>query len=301
MDLKSVSSNITVYKLTLQKANTNVINWILNSYRSFNVAWLMNYVDAMCVCLHAGTCNQSLPGLDKTVFEDRGKISLGFQWHPVYNGKNKEQRVKARLDQTYAIHVICKKKDKCLARALMNSLLDSRGFARTVSLEFHLAPCFQNDNGPAECLKLLESLANHTHIQKKIILATIPDLVSLDIQAPPLVEQVVTAADDSATAIVEKRNPMAQQLLMQLEKKDMPGVKVFTDVSLNFNKTDYIATSQKRGRMKVILWWQTQPHFCTNVLEMLVFLSSWTTSVNRSRLKGGMRQRTIQLLPGKRN
>jgi hypothetical protein len=290
-----------VYKLTLQKANTNVINWILNSYRSFNVAWLMNYVDAMCVCLHAGTCNQSLPGLDKTVFEDRGKISLGFQWHPVYNGKNKEQRVKARLDQTYAIHVICKKKDKSLARALMNSLLDSRGFARTVSLEFHLAPCFQNDNGPAECLKLLESLANHTHIQKKIILATIPDLVSLDIQAPPLVEQVVTAADDSATAIVEKRNPMAQQLLMQLEKKDMPGVKVFTDVSLNFNKTDYIATSQKRGRMKVILWWQTQPHFCTNVLEMLVFLSSWTTSVNRSRLKGGMRQRTIQLLPGKRN
>jgi hypothetical protein len=29
---------------------------------------------------------------------------------------------------------------------------------------------------------------------------------------------------------------------MRLEKKGMPGVKVFTDVSLNFNKTDYIAT-----------------------------------------------------------
>jgi hypothetical protein len=52
----------------------------------------------------------------------------------------------------------------------------------------------------------------------------------------------VTAADDLATAIVEKRNPMARQLLMRLEKKDMPGVKVFTDVSLNFNKMDYIAT-----------------------------------------------------------
>jgi hypothetical protein len=48
-------------------------------------------------------------------------------------------------------------------------------------LEFRLAPCFQNDNGPAERLKLLESLANHRHVQKKIISAIIPDLVSLDI------------------------------------------------------------------------------------------------------------------------
>jgi hypothetical protein len=52
----------------------------------------------------------------------------------------------------------------------------------------------------------------------------------------------VTAADDSATAVAEQRNPSARQLLMRLEKKGMPGVKVFTDVSLNFNKTDYIAT-----------------------------------------------------------
>jgi hypothetical protein len=181
MDLKSVSSNVAVYKSTLLKANTNVINWILNSHRSFDVTWLTNYVDAVCVCLPAGTCNQSLPGLDKTVFKDRDKISLGFQWRPVYDSKNKEQWVKAGLDQTYAIHVICKKKDKSLARALMNCLLDSRGFACTVSLEFCLAPCFQNDNGPAEHLKLLESLANHTHVQKKINSATIPDLVSLDI------------------------------------------------------------------------------------------------------------------------
>jgi hypothetical protein len=213
-DLESVSSNVVVYKSTLQKANTNVINWILNSHRSFNVTWLMNYVNAMCVCLHAGTCNQSLPGLDKTVFKDRDKISLGFEWRPVYDGKNKKQQVEAGLDQTYAIHVICEKKDKSLARALMNSLLDSRGFACMVSLEFHLAPCFQNDNRPAEHLKLLESLANHTHVQKKIISDTIPDLVSLDIRAPPLVEQVVTVADNLATAIVEKRNPTAWQLLM---------------------------------------------------------------------------------------
>jgi hypothetical protein len=122
-----------------------------------------------------------LLGLDKTVFEGRDQICFGFQWRLVYDGKNKEQQIKAGLEQTYAIHVISEKKDKSLARALLNSLLDSNSFARAVSLEFRLAPCFQNDNGPAERLKLLESLANHRHIQKKIISAIIPDLVSLDI------------------------------------------------------------------------------------------------------------------------
>jgi hypothetical protein len=119
--------------------------------------------------------------LDKSVFEDRERICLGFQWRPVYDGKNKEQRIEVGLEQTYAIHVISEKKDKSLARALLNSLLNRNGFARAVSLEFWLAPCFQNDNGPAERLKLLESLANHRHVQMKIISAIIPDLVSLDI------------------------------------------------------------------------------------------------------------------------
>jgi hypothetical protein len=40
---------------------------------------------------------------------------------------------------------------------------------------------------------------------------------------------------------------------MQLEKKDMPGVKVFTDVSLNFNKMDYIATLPEA--------WKDEGHF----------------------------------------
>jgi hypothetical protein len=204
VDLKSMSSNATVFKSTLQKANTNIINWILNYHRSFDVAWLTSYVESVCIRLHAGTCNQSLPGLDKTVFEGRDQICLGFQWCPVYDGKNKEQWIEVGLEQTYAIHVISEKKDKSLAQALLNSLLNSNGFAHAVSLEFQLAPCFQNDNGPAERLKLLESLANHRHIQKKIISAIIPDLVSLDIQAPPSEAQVVTAADDSATAVAEQ-------------------------------------------------------------------------------------------------
>jgi hypothetical protein len=103
VDLKYVSSNATVFKSTLQKANTNVINWILNSHRSFDVAWLTSYVESVCIQLHAGTCNQSLPGLDKTVFEGRDRICLGFQ------------RIEAGLEQTYAIHVISEKKDKSLA------------------------------------------------------------------------------------------------------------------------------------------------------------------------------------------
>jgi hypothetical protein len=65
--------------------------------------------------------------------------------------------------------------------------------------------------------------------------------------------QVVTAADDSATAVAEQRNPLARQLLMRLEKKGMPGVKVFTDVSLNFNKMDYITTLPEA--------WKDEGHF----------------------------------------
>lgn len=243
VDLKSVSSNVAVYPSILQKPNTNVINWILNSHRSFDISWLTSWVDTVCVHLHAGTCKQTLPGLDKSVFKGRDKLCLGFQWKPVYDGKNKAERAEAGLEQVYAIHVICEKKDKSLARALSYSLFESGGFARSVSLEFRMAPCFQNDNGPAERLKLLESLANHKHVQNKIISTVIPDLLSLDVRAPPTAEQVATDADDTATAVAEKRNPTARMLLMRLEKKDMPGVKLFTDVSLNFSKSDYIASA----------------------------------------------------------
>ncbi len=243
VDLKSVSSNVAVYESTLQKPNTNIINWILNSHRSFDISWLTNWADTVCAHLHAGTCKQTLPGLDKTVFEGRDKICLGFQWRPVYDGKNKEQRAEAGLEQVFAIHVICEKKDKSLARALSHSLFESGGFARLVSLEFRMAPCFQNDNGPAERLKLLESLANHKHVQKKIISTVIPDLMSLDVRAPATAEQVATEADDTATAVAEKSNPTARMLLMRLEKRGMPGVNLFTDVSLNFSKSDYIASA----------------------------------------------------------
>jgi hypothetical protein len=110
MDLRLVSPNVSIYTSTLQKSNTNVINWILNSHRSFNTDWLTNWVDSICVHLHVGTCKQTLPGLDKTVFQGQDKLCLGFQWKPVYDGKNKEQHMEAGLEQCFAIHVICEKK-----------------------------------------------------------------------------------------------------------------------------------------------------------------------------------------------
>jgi hypothetical protein len=89
---------------------------------------------------------------------------------------------------------------------------------------------------------------------------------------------------------------------MQLEKKDMPGVKVFTDVNLNFNKMDYIATLPEAWKDKGCFVVANAAAFLYRRFgHVWVFLSSRTMSINRSRLKGGMRQRTVQLPPVKRN
>jgi hypothetical protein len=74
--------------LTLQKANTHVINWILNLHWSFNIEWFTQWVDSICVCLHTGTCKSTLP-VRLSMGQD--KICLRFHWKPVYDGKNKEQ------------------------------------------------------------------------------------------------------------------------------------------------------------------------------------------------------------------
>jgi hypothetical protein len=39
--------------------------------------------------------------------------------------------------------------------------------------------------------------------------------------------------EDSGTAVTEKQNPMACHLLMRIKKKDMPKVKLFTEVGSN--------------------------------------------------------------------
>jgi hypothetical protein len=242
-DLKCVASNVTVYKAILQKPEATVLSWLVNSHRTFDTTWLSNWTKNICIQLHAGTCKHTLPDLDKATFMERDPIELGFQWRPIYVGKNKKQREEAGMEQTYAVHVLCEKKDKTLATALMRSLLASPAFSRVVSLEFRMAPTFQNDNGPAERLKLLETVRKHKHVQDKITSVTIPELDSLDVRAPPTTEQKSTVeADDSATTVAEKNNPTARNLITRLEKKGMKGVKLFTDVGTNWNGTEHVAT-----------------------------------------------------------
>jgi hypothetical protein len=104
-----------------------------------------------------------------------------------------------------------------------------------------LGATYQNDNGPAKCTKLQESIEKHKKIQDKIKTALIPDLQSLDIWAPQQ-KSMDDEIKDSATAAAEKQNPMASHLLMRIEKKNMPKVKLFMDVGSNWNNTEYIAS-----------------------------------------------------------
>jgi hypothetical protein len=54
--------------------------------------------------------------------------------------------------------------------------------------------------------------------------------------------------DDSATAVEDKKNPTACQLLMKIPKKDMPDILLFVDVGLNWQKLEFLATYLKRWK-----------------------------------------------------
>ncbi len=73
-------------------------------------------------------------------------------------------------------------------------------------IEYHLAPTFSNDSGPAECAKFLETLETHKYVQDKLASSVILDLKSLDLRAKQSTKQLAILADDSATAIAEKKN-----------------------------------------------------------------------------------------------
>ena len=244
LDLKSVSSDVAVWKSTLQKADVVTLGWWKNSHRNFHLTWVTNWANSIAVQLSAGTCKNTLPGLDKEVFKDRDPIQLGFQWKAVLDGYNKDSRVKAGRKQSYAVHVLAEKKDKSLANVLINALIISPSLFRSSALEFRMAPLYQRENGPAEKLKFLESLNEHVYLQEHLISAVIPDLLSLDIRAPPPEEQMLTEddPDDSATAIAEKRNPTARTCIMSICKKGMPGVPLFADVGSSFYGEDHVVT-----------------------------------------------------------
>jgi hypothetical protein len=117
------------------------------------------------------------------MFLDRDVLQVGFQWHTIYNGCTKSEWDKAKINTLYAIHIITEKKDLQLTHSLMTSLLASPSFGRQTSMEYHLAPTFSNENGPAECAKFLVTLETHKYMQDKLALSVIPDLKSLDLRA----------------------------------------------------------------------------------------------------------------------
>jgi hypothetical protein len=74
-----------------------------------------------CITLKAGTCNNSLPELDKSMFLDRDVLQVGFQWRTIYDGRTKSDWDKAKIDTLYAVHIIAEKKDSQLTRSLVFS------------------------------------------------------------------------------------------------------------------------------------------------------------------------------------
>jgi hypothetical protein len=159
-------------------------------------------------------CQYSLPELNKEVFINRDVMVIAFIWHTVYDGYTKEQCAKHvnLVPQVYAAHLVVQKEDKSLARAFVVSVLTSPLLKWIMSLEFHMVPTYQNDNGPATCTKLQESIAKHKEIQDKIEMAPIPDLQCLDFRALQQ-KSMEDEMEDSATAVAEKKN---QQLASSL-------------------------------------------------------------------------------------
>jgi hypothetical protein len=163
-----------------------------------------------------------------------------------------------------------------------------------------LGATYQNDNGPAKCTKLQESIEKHKKIQDKIKTALIPDLQSLDIWAPQQ-KSMDDEIKDSATAAAEKQNPMASHLLMRIEKLNMPKVKLFMDVGSNWNNTEYIASFPAA--------WNDEACFvATNVVAILFHKHGDVgLSFSQSRfgvwfgLKGGTTTRTVLFQWGRNN
>jgi hypothetical protein len=109
-DLRSISSNVAVWKSTLQKADVVTLGWWKNTHRNFHLPWITNWANNIAVQLSAGTCKNTLPGLDKDIFKGRDPIELGFQWKAVQDGYNKDSQVKAGRKQYYAVHVLAEKR-----------------------------------------------------------------------------------------------------------------------------------------------------------------------------------------------
>jgi hypothetical protein len=236
-DLKGVSNKVLVFKSVLQCSNTQVVAWISTSHCNLDQDWLSLWVAQNCVTLKAGTCNHTLPDLDKTMFLERERevLEIGFQWRKIYNGSSRSEKEKAKEKPLYMVHVISTKQDCQLACSLLQSLFVCPSFLQQTLMEYCLAPTFSSDNSPApEQAKFLESLKTHKYVQDKLKSWVIPDLKSLDLRAKLSTKPSTISVDDLATAVAKKKNPTACQLLMKLSKKGMPGILLFINVGSNW-------------------------------------------------------------------
>jgi hypothetical protein len=299
-DLKGISSKVSVFKSVLQCANTQLINWISTSHKNLDLTWLTAWVAQKCVTLKAGTCRNTI-NIDKNMFLDHDVLQVSFQWHLIYDGHTKMDREKAGVEPLYAVHIVAEKKDRTLVQSMMTALLESPGFLRQTSMEYQLAPIFSSDNGPAERAKFLETLEKHKYVQERLLSSVLPELESLDLHAKMSVKQRAISMDDSATAVEEKKNPTARQLLMKIPKKDMPGVSLFVDIGSNWQKSEFLATYPKR--------WKDEASFVTaNIPAYLYhhfgdvglsfFCHMYAMQLNR---KVGMRRRIAPSQPEKRH
>jgi hypothetical protein len=212
---------------------------------------------------------------------------IAFTWHTVYNGYTKEQCAKNvnLLLQVCVAHLMVQKEDKSLTRAFVMSVLTSPLLKWIMSIEFCMVPTHQSDNGPAKHTKLQESIKKHKKIQDKIEMALIPDLQSLDIQAPQQ-KSMDDEMEDSIMAVAEKQNPMAHHLLMRIEMKDMPKMKLFMDVGLNWNNTKYIASFLAAWKDKACLVATNVVAISSTNMGIKVFLFSQSRFGIRFGLKG---------------
>jgi hypothetical protein len=235
-DLKGVLSKVSVFKSVLQYANTHVINWISTSHKNLDLTWLTAWVAQKCISLKAGTCRITL-NIDKNMFLDQDVLKVGFQWCLIYDGHTKSGREKAGVEPLYAVHIVAEKKDRTLVPSLMTALLESP----VSSIRPHLLRSFLVTTDQLS----KQSLEKHKYVQECLLLVVLPDLESLNLRARMSVKQKAISMDDSATVVEGKKNPMAQQLLMKIPKKDMPGISLFVDIGSNWQKSEFLAMYPK--------------------------------------------------------
>jgi hypothetical protein len=93
-NLKGVLSKVSVFKLVLHCANTQLINWILTSHKNLDLTWLAAWVAQKCIALKAGTCRNTI-NINKKMFLDCDVLQVGFQWCLIYDGRTKMDRGKS--------------------------------------------------------------------------------------------------------------------------------------------------------------------------------------------------------------